>query len=347
MKEYQGIIDGHAHAFGKGLQGVRDMVALEREFGYDACNFLSCECMGDAAQNALGIYLKLYAPECYAFGGLSYRCPLDFERELDALWALGMDGMKMVENKPTLRRELGVPFNDKRYNGFFARLEREGIPLVSHVADPEECWDRSRIPDWAYDAGYFYGEGGYVQKETIYAEVEDVLTRFPGLRVIFAHLLFLSADLERLDRLMQRHPAMGLDIVAGTEMYFHFAERPDDWRAFFLRYQDRIFYGTDNMNLYDAAELENARITNHLEISFLRDGGPIRAWDKTAEGIALPAEAVQKICSGNFRRVVGEKPRAVNAEAARRYLQARLDSPAFRLTGEERAILTEVRDLLG
>ena len=52
------IIDAHTHVFGNGLQGVRDLLALEQSFGYQTCNFLSCESMDDATQNALGIYLK-------------------------------------------------------------------------------------------------------------------------------------------------------------------------------------------------------------------------------------------------------------------------------------------------
>ena len=83
MEAYSGkIIDAHVHVFGKGTQGVRDMLAFEKEQGYEACNYLSCECMGDAAQNALGIYLKLCAPENFAFGGQTYRCDCDFAAEL-------------------------------------------------------------------------------------------------------------------------------------------------------------------------------------------------------------------------------------------------------------------------
>ena len=99
--------------------------------GEDVYKRQSCECMGDAAQNALGIYLKLCAPENFAFGGLTYRYDCDFAAELDALWDIGFDGMKMVEDKPTLRKQLGVPFNDRRYDGFYAKLEEKPIPILA------------------------------------------------------------------------------------------------------------------------------------------------------------------------------------------------------------------------
>ena len=339
-------IDGHVHVFGKGTQGVRDMLAFEKELGYRACNFLSCECMGDATQNALGIYLKAVAPENYAFGGLTYRYDCDFAEELKTLWEIGFDGMKMVEDKPTIRKQLGVPFDDPHYDGFYGLLSQMQIPLVAHIADPEECWHRDQIEDWAYEAGYYYGDGGYVEKETLYREVEQVLARFPKLRVVFAHLFFMSADLERLDDFMERHPNVSLDIVSGTEMYFNFAKRAEDWRQFFLKYQDRIIYGTDNMNLYDEEEIRNARITNAMQRDFLAKSGVIHAWDKATTGIELPEEVQEKICSGNFLRIAGETPRPLNREAAARYLQGRLENERLAVTAEERAVIEEVLRIL-
>ncbi len=339
---FNNIIDGHVHIFGHGLEGVKDMLAYEKKQGYTACNFLSCECMGDAAQNALGIYLKALAPENFAFGGLTYRYDCDFARELEELREIGFDGMKMVENKPTLRKELGVPSNDPRYDRFYEKLQEAQIPLVAHVADPEECWDRALIPDWAYDAGYFYGDGTYVAKETLYAEMEDVLCRFPGLKVILAHLFFMSADLERLTDLMERHPNVCLDIVSGTEMYWNFGKRSQEWREFFMRYQDRIIYGTDNMNLYDAEEIQNADITNDLQQSFLESSGTVFAWDKQTTGIALPQDVLQKIYRGNFLGMVGGAPRPLNTKTAIRYLRARLSNEKLAVTQEERKVIEDV-----
>lgn len=340
------ILDAHTHVFGKGVQGVQDLLAFEKEQGYSRVNFLSCECMGDATQNALGIYLKAVAPDNFIYGGLTYRCPMDFAQELDQLWEIGFDGMKMVEDKPSVRKELGVPFNDPRYDAFYGKLEKMGIPLLAHVADPEECWDRDLIPDWCYEAGYFYGGGDYPEKETLYREVEDVICRFPKIKVILAHFYFMSADLERLDALLTRHPNVCLDIVSGTEMYWNFARRRDDWRAFFLKYQDRIIYGTDNTNLYDSVELKNAIITNNMQRRFLSEGGEIPAWDKKTIGIDLPQEVQNKIFYKNFLRLTGEVPRPLNRDAAAKYLHGRLENKTLGLLAEEQRVVKEVLSIL-
>lgn len=344
--KFHDILDAHVHVFGNGVQGVKDMLALEKQYGYTARNFLSCECMDDAAQNALGIFLKAYAPENYAFGGLNYRYEYDFAKELDELWNIGFDGMKMVENKPTLRKQIGIPFNDPRYDEFYASLEKRQITLLSHVGDPEEFWDRKQIPEWAVAAGYFYGDGTFPAKETLYEEVEDVLTRFPGMKVILAHLFFMSADLERLDALMERHPNVSVDIVSGSEMYFNFAKRTEDWRSFFLKYQDRIIYGTDNMNLYDKEERNNADVTNAMQQGYLETAGRVVAWDKYTVGTSLPEEVLKKIYRDNFVRLVKGQPRPLNREAAARYLEKRLANSHLALREEERAVIQEVLEFI-
>lgn len=44
------ILDGHVHAFGPKTQSIRGLLAFEKQFGYEICNYLSCECMDDATQ---------------------------------------------------------------------------------------------------------------------------------------------------------------------------------------------------------------------------------------------------------------------------------------------------------
>lgn len=342
------ILDGHVHVFGDSLDCVRDMLAIERTFHYDVCNFLSCEAMDDAAQNALGIYLKLVAPECYAFGGFTYRCAYDFREELDALRNVGFDGVKMIEQKPNVRKHLGVPMNDPRYDGLYAAMERDGVPLLAHVADPAENWDRARIPQWAFDAGAYYGDpaAGFPGKELLTGEAEDVAARFPRLRLILAHLFFLSDDLPRLTDFMARHPAVCLDLTSGTEMYFNMGRAPEAWRAFFLRFQDRLIYGTDNANLTDATAIENAQITCGMQERFLTESGPIAAWDKRTAGLSLPEDVCRKICRENFLRLAGERPRPIDRDAAADYLARRLRNPAMRLKAGERRVIENVLKLL-
>lgn len=339
-------IDCHVHVLDGGPAELRALAESQKAYGYTASNFLSVEGMGDAAQNALGILFKLLDPAHYAFGGMHYRFPYDFGEELDALWALGFDGIKMIENKPTERRRLGYAQNDSRYDALYSRAEELDVPFLIHVNDPREFWDPERAPAWAVEAGYAYVDGSYVPFEQILAESVNMLERHPKLRVCFAHLLFLSDDEPNLRALMERFPGLRLDITAGTEMYYNFSARPETWRRFFLDFQDRILYGTDNCNRMDDRDREIGDIINDLEKRFLTEPVRFPLWDGEIQGLGLPEETLKKIVSGNFRALAGGKPRPLDREKAAAYLTRRLQDPRYGLTDRERAIMEEVLRLL-
>ncbi|MCM8756957.1 MAG: amidohydrolase, partial [Candidatus Omnitrophica bacterium] len=82
-------------------------------------------------------------------------------------------------------------------------------------------------------------------KEHFHKIAENVLMKFPKLKVIFAHFYFLSSDLERLGLLLETYPHLYLDIAPGTEMFINFSKHLDKTREFFIRYQDRILYARD------------------------------------------------------------------------------------------------------
>jgi hypothetical protein len=68
------------------------------------------------------------------------------------------------------------------YDSFFAMLEKQMVPVLYHVADPEEFWDPEKAPSWAKEHGWYYGDGSYPSKEQLYTEAESVLKKFPGLK---------------------------------------------------------------------------------------------------------------------------------------------------------------------
>ncbi len=121
------------------------------------------------------------------------------------LAAMGCEGIKMIEGKPTSRQVMDVPVTDPYFEPFWEEVEARDTPIVWHVNDPEEFWDADKLPGWAKERNWGYGPGD-VRKEQLYAEVDEVLTRHPALRITFAHFYFLSADLPRAARFLDQHP---------------------------------------------------------------------------------------------------------------------------------------------
>ncbi|MCQ2771078.1 MAG: amidohydrolase family protein [Clostridia bacterium] len=323
------------------------MIDLQKEYGYESSNFLSVEGMDDAAQNALAIYFKLLNPNNYAMGGFHYRFDYDFAKEAKTLYDLGLDGMKMIENKPTERKRLGYAQDDERYDEFYSWAEKNNIPLLFHVNDPAFNWDPDNCPQWARDAGCFYGDGTYVSYEQILQETCNMLDKYPNLNICIAHFFFLSDNEPKIRELMTKHKNLKIDITAGTEMYYEFDAYPDLWRKFFIDFSDRIFFGTDNC--YPAGEYDTkiAHEINALERDYLTRNDVFPLWDRTIQGGGYSDVVVQKIAETNFRDFAGQTPRKLNIPACIEYINDRLNNDKFKLCENERKTMEYIAKILG
>jgi len=263
--------------------------------------------------------------------------------QVDLLRALGCDGIKMLENKPATRKQLDIPVDGPYFASYFARVEETGCPLLWHVADPEEFWDPALTPKWARARGWGYDDT-FVKKEQLYAEIQRVLERHPRLKVTFAHFYFLSADLPRAGALLDRFPGVNLDLAPGIEMYYNLSKNVEATRAFFIKYADRIIFGTD---LFSGHTLQEGTVRVGLVTRWLETADEFRLppgadfllgppEDGIMRGLHLPKDVVAKICRGNFERFAGSSPRPLDRQLARAECE-RLAQAVEALTGKKAA----------
>lgn len=290
------------------------------------------------------LHLKSHFQEkVFVFGGLDvsvyFRAPqrvgLEFADSVDLLMSLGCDGIKMIEAKPQMRKMLPVPpFNSKVFEPYWQKLAETKFPLLMHVNDPEEFWDAQKAPHWAFERGWFYGDGTYINNETQYSEIVSILHQHPTLNVIFAHFLFLSAQLDRLSEYLDQFPNMSVDLTPGIEMYYNFTKNIQKTRDFFFKYQDRILFGTDigaRALLVDpeqGIQFDESRNRVFLVRSFLENSGEFHLPENgflfgdskvPLLGLGLPKEILEKIYYKNFERIVSVRPRQINFSAAADY----------------------------
>ena len=242
----------------------------------------------------------------------------------------GCDGIKIIEGKPAMRKMLPVPdWDSKVWDPFFDWCEKERIPILWHVNDPETFWDAEKAPSWAAEQGWLYDDS-FINNEDQYSQVLNLLERHPRLKIIFAHFFFMSAQLDRLSSIMDRYPGIMIDITPGIEMYENFSLDIDKARAFFSRYSDRIVYGTDigaKSILSGKASIspEESACRAAIVRRFLSGGG---SWDVPGDGVFLSSkggftmkcldldgDTLANILGANFRRFVGKPPAPVNGRA--------------------------------
>jgi predicted TIM-barrel fold metal-dependent hydrolase len=318
------IIDCHTHFGGRDLDAIDAMLEKEAAGGVDQVSILITSFPGRVNANPEGIYAKARHPDkIYLFAGLDYsavakdvdhRWTYSLAQQVDRLLAMGCDGVKMLNGKPNYRKTSGLALDCVVYDDYFARLQETGFPVLWHVNDPEEFWDPDQAPEWARGPGWLYDES-FPTKESIYAECERVLEKHPKLTITFAHFYFLSDDLPRAAAFLDRYPNVCFDLAPGIEMLHNFTKRPDEARDFFIKYQDRIVFGTDFSPDGLASRIWVVRNFLETDEEFHVPTDDRLFWPDhrtMIRGIALPEEVLRKVYSDNFQRVASPQPREFN-----------------------------------
>lgn len=331
-------IDCHLHVM---CHDPKAIVALADQYGYDKYCVLAVPSMGLKLNHFECLAVKAQGRgRAFAFGGLTYEngAQNDFDDQLDRLLTAGFDGVKFIETKPTLMKQIGVPLDDPCLDGVFARLEREQIPVLWHVGDPAPFWDSKTAPAFAVENGWCYDDGTFPSLEALYQQAENVLKRHPMLPVCFAHFYFSADDIAHAQRLMETYPNVRFDLTPGVEMYPLFMANREKWRPFFMQYRHRILFGTDGTD--DAGERDIYAHLSKLVRCFLEDTGPFQVWDIQGEGFGFDVQTLEAIYCRNFEAWVGHTPKPLDAKGVQAMAQAILPS----LSPEEKQTLQTLLD---
>lgn len=138
--------------------------------------------------------------------------------------------------------------DDPRLDPIMERAAKLNIVIAIHTGDPkaffepvteanERYAELSEAPDWS-----FYG-GDYPSREQLLAERDRLIARHPKTTFLLIHLANNPEDLDYVAGLLDRAPNVYVDTTARLpEIGRHPVAKVRD---FFIRYQDRILFGTD------------------------------------------------------------------------------------------------------
>jgi len=307
------LIDSHVHLFSR--DNIENLNAVREHIGAERMVIVCCVDAAEQENSAAFAAKARYPGRFHVFAALDHSGHRSLVDQVDMLIRAGADGIKLLETKPDSRKALGIAADTDYFEPFFARVEQLGIPLIWHAADPPEFWQAELTPKWAADRGWAYDET-FPSYEQILGEVEHVLERHPKLQVVFAHFLFLSADLPRAARLLNRYEGVRFDIAPGIELCYNLSRDVGRAREFFIEYADRIIFGTD---IWDALTLEQAAHRAGILVRFLKTADEFRVPEGADEllgppeegiihGLDLPEDALAKIFAANIERLLERAP---------------------------------------
>lgn len=263
-------------------------------------------------QNKIGLYLKeKFAPNAYAFAGLEHprnyddidSIKADFLKQVKEYFSSGFDGMKMLEGYPTFIKYTKQGLDSPIYDDFYKFCEENRFPILLHLANPDESWDTSKASKFAIEQGRVYDES-YPSKDEITSQMFNILKKFPNLTLVLAHFGFFSKHYEDAIKFMS-YPNTYLDTTPGGEQFINISKNYDLWKDFFVKYQDRILYGSDLYNFpkNDDFEIAFNRRPSFLKKYFETDTTHIYL-DEEFKGIKLDEKILEKIYYKNALKLL-------------------------------------------
>ena len=145
-----------------------------------------------------------------------------------------------------------IPIDDPRMDPLWDKAGELKVPVLWHASDPvqfyqpvdrhnEDYVELSKYPFWSY-----YGPE-FPTRETIDKQRENVIRKHPDVIFILAHLGWYTDDLSRLGELFDKYPNVYADLAATLA---EIGRQPYTTRKFFIKYQDRILFGSDGGSLF-------------------------------------------------------------------------------------------------
>jgi predicted TIM-barrel fold metal-dependent hydrolase len=255
---------------------------------------------GDKLQHVIDEMVKPYPGRFMVFAQIDWgkiddpNFSQEMVAQLDDAVARGARGLKQLKDLGlSVRDKSGklVAVDDPRLDPIWEECGRLGIPVSIHVTDPEAFFhpvdnaneryeELIEHPDWS-----FYGPK-FPSKESILAARDRMFAKHPHTYV--SHLL------DTLPNVMVEFGAREAEL----------GRQPRRTREFFLKYQDRMMFGTDN-------GMDEAMYRNHFR--WLETGDEyFDYWGYPAQGrwkiygLDLPDAVLEKVYHKNAERIFGQ-----------------------------------------
>ena len=209
-----------------------------------------------------------------------------------------------------------VQIDDEKFTPVINYIQSQGYPLLGHIGEPKNCWlpleemtannDRNYYSNHPEFHMYLHPE--LPKYESIIAARDRMLARHLDLTYVGCHLGSQEWSVDLLATMFDSKKNYAVDLAhrMGHVQFQSKADR-EKVRNFFIKYQDRIMYGTDN-EVMDGDD-ENA-MKEGFKKTWLQDWKYFVSDEEMTsdyvdgglQGLHLPKEVVDKIYYLNAKR---------------------------------------------
>jgi len=200
-------------------------------------------------------------------------------------------------------------------------IQKLGLTLIGHQAEPYNCWLPLDQMSTDNDREYFKEHPQYhmflhpemPSYEDQIAARDRFVAAHPQLRFVGAHLGSLEYDTDRIAAFLDKYPNANVDMAARmSQVQYQSVRDYDKVRNFFIKYQDRLLYGTDlTLNPGEAGtDEQRAEFKRSAHEAWTADwrylatpeSQRVEIIKADVPGLALPREVIDKVYYANAVR---------------------------------------------
>ena len=201
-----------------------------------------------------------------------------------------------------------VRVDDERLGPIWEVCGELNIPVLIHSADPFQFWlpkdnQNERWFELKEKPGRFYGDNSFIPPfEEIIKEQHTIFERHSNTTFINAHLGWMSNDLNKLGRHLDKYPNVMTEFGA---VIAELGRQPKTARQFFIDYQDRIMFGKDSYNKEEFYTYFRILESDDEYFDYFRKRHAF--WKMY--GLNLPDEVLKKVYYKNALRIFPSIPK--------------------------------------
>jgi predicted TIM-barrel fold metal-dependent hydrolase len=208
-----------------------------------------------------------------------------------------------------------IMIDDPQFDPVFKHLAENNIPLVGHLGEPKACWQPVEEMQASNNRNYFtqnphyhmYLHPEYPSYEEQMEARDRMLDKNPDLVFIGCHLASLEWSVDVLADWLDKYPNAAVDMAARMgDLFYQTRDDYEKVRNFFIKYQDRLLYGTDIIDRGGNKESFHGRMheTWLRDWEYLVTDNPMTSHliEGDFKGLKLPKEVIDKIYAGNCKK---------------------------------------------
>ncbi len=239
---------------------------------------------------------------------------------LDKTFSRGAIAVKIWKNiGMEYRDENGkmVMIDDAKFDPIFQYIIQKKVPILGHLGEPKDCWLPLEDISIKYIRDYFqthpqyhmYLHPEFPSYDEQIAARDRMLANFREMSFNAVHMASLEWNIDEVARFLDTFSNTVVDLSARL-MYLQYQSSHDrkKVREFFLKYQDRILYGTD---IIQDADIETNKFKDEVHDKWLEDWKYLASsefmqtseFDVKFQGLALPRQVMEKIYRINAEKL--------------------------------------------